>query len=124
MAGHPGDEATAHTVCKEADANLEDDPTDTGEELSGYCGGDINDDGGTIGVVVGACEDTHILWDVAKSGVSDDEDGEDSGCFAGEAAGVWVDGLAKASTDEHGDDVSLLDVKSTTGDERDSIYNG
>ena len=25
MAGHPGDEATGHTVCKEADANLEDD---------------------------------------------------------------------------------------------------
>ena len=69
MAGHPGDEATAHTVCKEADANIEDDPTDTGEELSGCCGGDLNDDGGTIGVVVGACEDTHILWYVAKSGV-------------------------------------------------------
>ena len=48
-------------MCKEADANLEDDPTDTGEELSGYCGGDINDDGGTIGVVGGACEDPQIL---------------------------------------------------------------
>ena len=61
MAGHSGDEATVHTVCKEADANLEDDPTDTGEELSGYCGGDINDDEGTIGVVSGVCEDTQIL---------------------------------------------------------------
>ena len=61
MAGHPGDEATGHTVCKEADDNIEDDPTYTGEELSEYCGGDINDDGGTIGVVGCACEDTQIL---------------------------------------------------------------
>ena len=52
VAGHPGDEATGHTVCKEAADNIEDDPTDTGEELSGCWGGDINDDGGTIGVVV------------------------------------------------------------------------
>ena len=124
MAGHPGDEATGPTVCKEADANLEDDPTDTGDELSGCCGGNINDDGGTIGVVGCACEDTQILWDVAKSGVSDDKDGKDSGCFAGEAAGVWVDGLAKASTGELGDDVSLSDVNSTTGDKRDSTSNG
>ena len=124
VAGHPGDEATGHTVCKEADADLEDDPTDTGEELCGYCGGNINDDGSTIGVVGGACEDTQILWDVAKSGVSGDEDGEDRGCFAGEAAGVWVDGLAKDSTGELVDDVSLSDVKSTTSDERDSTSNG
>ena len=61
---------------------------------------------------------------MAKSGVSSDEDGEDSDCFAGEAAGVWVDGLAKASTGELVDDVSLSDVKSTTGDERDSTSNG
>ena len=27
---------------------------------------------------------------MAESGVSDEEDGEDSGCFAGEAAGVWL----------------------------------
>ena len=60
MAGHPGDEATGHTVCKEADVNLEEDPTDTGEELYGHCGGDIND-GSTIGVVSGVCEDTQIL---------------------------------------------------------------
>ena len=37
---------------------------------------------------------------------------------------MWVDGLAKASTDEHGDDVSLSDVNSTTGDERDCTSNG
>ena len=61
---------------------------------------------------------------MAKSDVSGDEDGEDSGCFAGEAAGVWVDGLAKDSTGEPGDDVSLPDVKSTIGDERDSTSNG
>ena len=37
---------------------------------------------------------------------------------------MWVDGLAKASTGELVDDVSLSDVKSTTGDERDSTSNG
>ena len=102
---------------------MEDDPTDTSGELSGCCGGNINDDGGTIGVVGCACEDTQILWDVAKSGVSSNEDGENRGCFAGEAAGVWVDGLAKDSFDELGDDISLSDVKSTTGDESDSTSN-
>ena len=61
---------------------------------------------------------------MAESGVSGDEDGEDSGCFAGEAAGVWVDGLAKDSTCELGDDVSLSDDQSTTGDECDSTSNG
>ena len=50
MAGHPGDEATGHTVCKETADNIEDDPTYTGEELSGYCGGDIDDDGDTVGI--------------------------------------------------------------------------
>ena len=61
---------------------------------------------------------------MAKSGVSGDEDGEDRGCFAGEATGVWVDGLAKASTGELGDDVSLSDVNSTTGDECEFTSNG
>ena len=62
---------------------------------------------------------------MTEGGVSGDEDGEDSGCFAGEAAGVCVDGLAKDSTGELGDDdVSLSDVQSITGDERDSTSNG